>query len=138
MIVENYKYNLILKWIELIILLRCRSRKKGIGSLLPKCVLATEIRSSTSARSNPVSTIWLSQHIVSSVSLKASMHTSLYMILSKPFKNQMKSGPNFRKDMQPQLRMPRALMRKLKSWSATSRQRQSESRLLSQTYSNSI
>jgi hypothetical protein len=65
--------------------------------------------------------------------MKASMHTSLNMKLSMSLKNQMRSGPNSNKDMQQLSRMPRAHMRKLKSWSATLRQRRTESRQLSQT-----
>jgi hypothetical protein len=77
-----------------------------------------------------VSTIRLSHHIVQNVIVKGSMPTSLNMKLLKSCKRQMSSGPNFRIDMQPLSRMPRALTRKSKCLFATSRHRLSESHLL--------
>jgi hypothetical protein len=96
---------------------------RGNISLGPKFVHVTEIRSSISARSRPVSTIRLSLNIVVNATMKASMFTSLNIKLLKSFKIQMSSGPNFRKDMQPPSRMQTALMRKLKCLSTTSRQK---------------
>jgi hypothetical protein len=102
---------------------------RGNRSLRPKFVHVTEIRSSISARSSPVSTIKLSQHIVVNASMEASMPTTLNLKLLKSFKIQMSYGPSFRKDMQLPSRMQRALMKKLKCWSTTSRQKLSKFQL---------
>ena len=110
----------------------------GTGNLVLNCVNVSERRSTTSVRRSPVSTIWSSRHIVSDVSMKASMLTSLNMKSSKSFKRQTSSGLKFWKDMQLLSRMPKLLMRKRKCWFATSRQRQSESQLLKQTYSSPL